>query len=147
MKSERILTAIMTIIGFALLLYAYNFQAPISYDPVGPKAFPMLLMGLITLSAAYLTLRPSILFDVIELGWTQHLVGKLLLCIVALTLYAALFEVLGFIAATLVMTVVIGKLFNGNTLATVITGVVLSVSTYYLFDRVLDVPLPLGPLG
>ena len=147
MKSERILTAVIAIIAFALLLYAYNFQAPISYDPVGPKAFPILLMGLITFSAVYLTVRPSILFDVIELGWTQHLLFKLLLCILALTLYASMFELLGFIAATLLMTVVLGKLFNGKTISAIITGILLSFSTYYLFDRVLDVPLPLGFFG
>lgn len=48
MKSERILTAIITVCGLFLLIYASNFEAPISYDPVGPKAFPILLMGLIT---------------------------------------------------------------------------------------------------
>ena len=49
--------------------------------------------------------------------------------------------------ATLLMTIVIGKLFNGKTIPTIITGIVLSSSTYYLFDRVLDVPLPLGLFG
>ena len=63
MKSERILTAIIAICGFTLLMYALNFQAPISYDPVGPKAFPILLMGLITFSAIYLTVRPAIMFE------------------------------------------------------------------------------------
>lgn len=39
MKFERILTAIIAVCGFALLIYACNFEAPISYDPVGPKSF------------------------------------------------------------------------------------------------------------
>lgn len=147
MKSERILTAIIALCGFTLLFYAYHFEAPISYDPVGPKAFPMLLMGLISLSAIYLTVRPAILFDVIELGWTKHLLGKLLLCAVALTLYACVFELLGFVIATLLMTLAVGKLFGGKWLPIVITGLSLSLSTYYLFDRVLDVPLPLGLFG
>jgi putative tricarboxylic transport membrane protein len=147
MKSERILTAIIAIIGFGLLIYAFNFEAPISYDPVGPKAFPILLMGLITASAVYLTVRPAIMFEPIELGWTQHLVGKLLLCALALTVYALVFELLGFVIATLFMTIALGKLFGGKTVPSVITGIGLSLSTYYLFDRVLDVPLPLGFFG
>ncbi len=49
MKSERILTGIIAVCGLALLIYACNFEAPISYDPVGPKSFPILLMGLISL--------------------------------------------------------------------------------------------------
>lgn len=144
MKSERILTAIITVCGFALLIYACNFEAPISYDPVGPKSFPILLMGLITATAAYLTVRPAIMFEPVELGWTKHLLGKLVLCVLALTLYAVLFEWLGFIVATILMTIAVGKLFHGKTIPAVINAVVLGISTYYLFDRVLDVPLPLG---
>ncbi|WP_099046174.1 tripartite tricarboxylate transporter TctB family protein [Acinetobacter towneri] len=147
MKSERILTAIIAVIGLGLLIYALNFEAPISYDPVGPKAFPILLMGLITFSAFYLTVRPAIMFEPVELGWTKHLVGKLLLCVVALTCYAAVFELLGFIGATLLLTIALGRLFNGKMIPIAITSVVLSFSTYYLFDRVLDVPLPLGLFG
>lgn len=147
MKSERILTGIIAICGFALLIYACKFEAPISYDPVGPKAFPILLMGLITASAVYLTVRPAIMFEPVELGWTKHLLGKLVLCAAALTVYAMIFEWLGFVVATLLMTMAVGKLFNGKTIPVVITGLILSFSTYYLFDRVLDVPLPLGFFG
>lgn len=147
MKSERILTAIIAVCGFALLIYACNFDAPISYDSVGPKSFPILLMGLITISAIYLTVRPAIMFEPVELEWTKHILGKLVICAVVLTLYAVLFEWLGFVIATLLMTIAIGKLFHGKTIPTMITGGVLSVSTYFLFDRVLDVPLPLGFIG
>lgn len=147
MKSERILTAIIAVIGLGLLIYAWNFEAPISYDPVGPKAFPILLMGLITFSAVYLTVRPAIMFEPVELGWTKHLLSKLVMCALALTIYAVIFEFFGFVIATLLVTIALGKLFGGKTIPTVITGVVLSFSTYYLFDRVLDVPLPLGFFG
>lgn len=147
MKSERILTAIIAVCGFALFIIACKFEAPISYDPVGPKSFPILLMGLITASAIYLTIRPAIMFEPIDLGWTKPLILKLILCALALSFYAILFEVVGFILATIFMTVAVGKLFNGKTIPTVITAVVLGISTYYLFDRVLDVPLPLGLFG
>lgn len=147
MKSERILTGIIAVCGLFLLIHACYFEAPISYDPVGPKAFPILLMGLITVSAVYLTVRPAIMFEPIELGWTKHLLGKLALCAITLTAYAAIFEWFGFIVATLLMTIVLGKLFNGKMISVTITGLVLSTCTYYLFDRVLDVPLPLGFFG
>ncbi len=147
MKSERMLTGIIAVCGLFLLIYACNFEAPISYDPVGPKSFPILLMGLITASAIYLTVRPAMMFEPVELGWTKHLLGKLVLCALSLTLYAVFFELMGFIVATLLMTIAVGKLFNGKTIPIVMTGLVLSVCTYYLFDRVLDVPLPLGFFG
>lgn len=147
MKSERILTGIIAGCGLFLLIYACSFEAPISYDPVGPKAFPILLMALITACAVYLTVRPAIMFEPVELGWTKHLLSKLVICVLALTVYAAIFEWFGFIVATLLMTIAVGKLFNGKTIPVAITGLVLSMCTYYLFDRVLDVPLPLGFFG
>jgi putative tricarboxylic transport membrane protein len=87
------------------------------------------------------------MFEPVELGWTKHLVVKLVLCVVALTLYALVFEWLGFIVATLLMTIAVGKLFHGKTIPVLVTGLVLSMSTYYMFDRFLDVPLPLGFFG
>ncbi|ENW96067.1 MULTISPECIES: tripartite tricarboxylate transporter TctB family protein [unclassified Acinetobacter] len=147
MKSERILTGIIALCGLGLVIYASNFDAPISYDSVGPRAFPILIMGLITASATYLTVRPSIMFEPVELGWSKHLVFKIALCALALTLYAALFELLGFIIATTLLTIALGKLFKGKTLPTIITACILGITTYYLFDRVLDVPLPMGLLG
>ncbi|AZN68577.1 MULTISPECIES: tripartite tricarboxylate transporter TctB family protein [Acinetobacter] len=147
MKSERILTGIIALCGLGLVIYASNFDAPISYDSVGPKAFPLLIMGLITVSAVYLTVRPTIMFEPVELGWTKHLLFRITLCVFALTLYAALFELLGVIIATTLMAIAIGKLFKGKTRPTIITACILGVTTYYLFDRVLDVPLPMGLLG
>ena len=147
MKSERILTAIISLCTFVLFIYACGFDATISYDVVGPKAFPILLMGLICASALYLTLRPTVFFERIELGWDKPMVIKLALCAVAMTLYAALFEWLGFIIATALMTMMLGRLFNGKTIPTAVTALLLSGTMYYLFDHVLDVQLPQGLLG
>ncbi len=72
------------------------------------------------------------MFEPVELGWTKHLLGKLVLCVLALTLYAVLFEWLGFIVATILMTIAVGKLFNGKTIPTVITAVVFR-NEYLLF--------------
>lgn len=54
------------------------------------------------------------MFGPVELGWNKHLASKLALCTLALTMYAALFEWLGFIVATLLMTIALGKLFQGK---------------------------------
>ena len=147
MKSERILTAIISLCTFVLFIYACGFDATISYDVVGPKAFPILLMGLICASALYLTLRPTVFFERIELGWDKPMVIKLALCAVAMTLYAALFEWLGFIIATALMTMMLGRLFNGKTIPTAVTALLLSGTMYYLFDQFLYVQLPQGLLG
>ncbi|MNN72235.1 Tripartite tricarboxylate transporter TctB family protein [compost metagenome] len=79
----------------------------------------------------------------------QHLLtGKqslrALLCIASLLAYALLFEPLGFIPRTALAAAGLGLLFGGRPLPCAISGVLMGVLLYTLFDLLLDVPLPLG---
>ncbi|MCY1552043.1 Tripartite tricarboxylate transporter TctB family protein [compost metagenome] len=58
--------------------------------------------------------------------------------------YALLFESLGFIISTALGTFALGLLFTGRLLPCAISGVLMGVLLYGLFDYLLDVPLPLG---
>ncbi len=71
---------------------------------------------------------------------------KVLLCIVALLAYALLFEPLGFVLSTALAGFAMGLLFNGRLLPSAVSGLLMGVLLYVLFDRLLDVPLPLGVL-
>ena len=66
------------------------------------------------------------------------------LCILTLLAYALLFEPLGFVLSTALATFVLGLLFTGRVLPCLISGVLMGVLLYALFDYALDVPLPLG---
>ena len=68
-------------------------------------------------------------------------------CVVILTIYAALFEPLGFVLASLIFGMAMARLYEGTWIASVVSGVVLAIGLYLLFDKVLDVPLPLGILS
>jgi putative tricarboxylic transport membrane protein len=61
--------------------------------------------------------------------------------------YAFFFQLLGFIVATTAMTILVGRLFGGAWFKVAIGGLVMSGMFFVLFDRVLDVVLPLGILG
>ncbi len=69
-----------------------------------------------------------------------------MLCVLALLAYALLFEILGFVISTALAGFALGLLFNGRLWPSVISGVLLGVLLYGLFDYLLDVPLPLGLL-
>ena len=62
------------------------------------------------------------------------------------TAYAFLFQWLGFIIATALMTVFVGRLFGGGWVKCAIGGLVMSAFFFVLFDKVLDVVLPGGLL-
>ena len=141
--SDRILGAVCLVAGAAMAFAARAYTAPISYEPVGPRAFPMLLAALMALAGAWLLVRPGP--NGFELA--RHNRRPVALAMVAVVVFAALFETLGFPVATAVMAVPVGMAFGGSWKQSLAAGVGLGVGLYLLFDKLLDVVLPTGLLS
>lgn len=122
---------------------ARDYTAHISYEPVGPRAFPMLLATLIGIVGAWLAVRPSEHSAAVAAGRMAALLG----CIVAIVAYAMLFQWLGFTLATIAMTVPVGLAFGGVWHRALVGGVGLGLGLFLLFDKLLDVVLPTGMLA
>ena len=132
-------------VAFALI--AWQLQAPFSYEPVGPRAYPLLCLGLMAAGLAWLIVRPTpIKREDDEPTLEGALLGKVVLCVALLAVYAGLFEPLGFIPASALIGTFIALIYGGRPVASVVTATLLAVGLYLLFDRALDVPLPLGIL-
>ncbi|MNC75439.1 Tripartite tricarboxylate transporter TctB family protein [compost metagenome] len=63
-----------------------------------------------------------------------------------LLVFAATFEPLGFILSSILIGVPMARLYGGRWLPSVVIIGLMSIALYWLFDRVMDVPLPLGLL-
>jgi putative tricarboxylic transport membrane protein len=61
--------------------------------------------------------------------------------------YALSFQSLGFVISTTAFMVPIAMIFGAKWWQGAVTGAALAVSSYLLFDRVLEVVLPVGPFG
>ena len=140
----RIFSALLALTALGLLVLAWGYTAPIAYDPIGPRPYPILILSLFTVCCLYLTFRPKKLADVDELGLNPELGKKILICMAAMRAYAVLFEMIGCPVSTALMAIVLGRLFGGSYTKCIIAGVVMGVASYVLFDRFLDVPLPMG---
>jgi len=126
-----------------LAVFGWGLQAPFAYEPVGPRAFPLGLSLVIALCS----------------GWMIYKGGgeaapnppganlRIALMVGLIAAYAFLFVWLGFVIANAIMVTVVGRLFGGSWLKAAITGVVMSVLFFLLFDKLLDVVLPTGLLG
>ena len=147
MNLERWFSGLLALVAIGLLTLAWGYTAPIAYDPIGPRPYPMLILSLLALACIYLVVRPSTLTHALTLGYTPAILNKIGLCMLFLLVYALLFELLGFPLATALMAFGIGKLFGGRTPACIISGIALGGLLYVLFDLLLDVPLPLGFFG
>lgn len=104
--SDRIFAGIWLLLCIAGLFIAWQIQSEYSYEPVGPRPFPLGIIGLMALCALALLLRHP---DTVS--WPRrHVLQKLITMIIILLMYAWGFEWLGFPIATALLTMVIGML-------------------------------------
>ncbi len=141
--SDRLMGAVCVVAAAAMAWFAKDYAAPISYEPVGPRAFPLLLAGLMAVAGGWLVLKPTMKAMSIT-GAQWRLLAQSALAVVV---YALLFEVLGFVLATTVMAVPVGMAFGGNWKQSLVGGIGLGLGLYLLFDKLLDVVLPSGLLS
>ena len=138
--SDRIFAVIWLCVCAVIIAQMWQLEVPFAYEPVGPKAFPILMAVLMALCCVFLLLRPDR-----DIHWPEG--GALVkgaVLIAVLLVYATLFEFLGFPLGTALMVFVVCMLFGGSWLTGVIAGVLTGVIGYFFFDRLLQVTLPLG---
>lgn len=144
---QRIFALALLAVCAALAVMALPYQAAFSYEPVGPRAYPLLMLGLMSLGLLYLVFRPTPIVrkdDEPELD--RETLTKIAACVGLLVVFAATFEPLGFILSAMLVGIPMARLYGGRWLHSAMVVVGMSVFLYWLFDRVMDVPLPL-PLG
>lgn len=138
--SERIFAVFLLLLSVAGIVVGWGLKAPVEYEPVGPRAFPLLVYALLGVcSLALLLSRP------LPTKWAPPPVllriGGLFAVVLA---YAFLFDKIGFIVSTALMTVPLARFFGANWRQAITGSVGLAVALYLLFDRLLDVALPTG---
>lgn len=141
--NDRFLGAVCVVASAAMAWAAQDYAAAISYEPVGPRAFPLLLAAGLGLSGLWLVLRPAA-----DAGAFHGVPWKpTALCAAAVLVYALLFQWLGFPLATALMALPVGMAFGGSWKQALAGGAALGGVLFLLFDKVLDVVLPAGPLA
>lgn len=147
MTMERLFSGLMALVSLFLIYLAIGYVAPIAYDPIGPRPYPILIFSLLAFGCLVVAFRPASFTKSINLEFTKPIIKNLILCTIALLAYSLIFEVLGFIIATILMSFAVGLLFSGPPLKSFIFSVIISIGLYLLFDIFLDVKLPLGLLS
>ncbi|CAA0085711.1 Uncharacterised protein [Starkeya nomas] len=138
---DRITGSLFLLIGIGAIWHAWSLDVPFAADPVGPKAFPMVVGALLAIAGASILLRPD------EIAWEVGDYGRVAVVAGASFFYPLALEFIGFVLATALLCFACGKAFRGPTIGTAIASVALSVTFLLLIDVVLGLPLPRGPLG
>ncbi|MCO2450354.1 tripartite tricarboxylate transporter TctB family protein [Pseudomonas aeruginosa] len=136
---QRLFAGLWLLACVGLAVAGWRYQAPFSYEPVGPRAYPLLCLALMGAGRAIRHAE-----DEQPLGGAVLL--KVLACIALLLVFAGLFETLGFILSAALVGSCMAILYGARPIPAVVTASLLGIGLYWLFDRALDVPLPLGVL-
>ncbi len=151
MMIDRIIGAAALLLA-AVYLYA-TAQIPTLEigDPLGPKAFPILL-GIVLIAAAILLFSETLKADPVTVEKPPAESRRHLWLIGGVTawtaLYFGLFDRAGYLVATVVYLLAMTAVFNpGKWVANVLTTVLWAVGSYVLFVKILGVSLPAGLLS
>jgi putative tricarboxylic transport membrane protein len=147
MLLQRIFAAVLLLACAGLALMAWPYQASFSYEPVGPRAYPLLMLGLMSLGLIYMLFRPQpTKHTEEEPALDRDTLIKIGLCVALLLIFAGTFEPLGFILSSMLIGIPMARLYGGRWLPSAVIVSLMSVGLYLLFDKAMDVPLPLGLL-
>ncbi|SIS46088.1 tripartite tricarboxylate transporter TctB family protein [Neptunomonas antarctica] len=137
---DRLFAGILLLLSGLMVWTALQLEVPFQYEPLGPKAFPVMLGSLMSMAAIWLFIKPD------SNSWhpTKEIVKKLVAGLVLLVIYAALFERAGFIIATFVVGSVFSWLFGETPKRAGIYAVVMSVVSYFLMASLLQLNVPSG---
>ncbi|MDP1171503.1 tripartite tricarboxylate transporter TctB family protein, partial [Klebsiella pneumoniae] len=71
---------------------------------------------------------------------------KIGICVGLLIVFAGTVESLGFILSSMLIGIPMARLYGGRWLPSVVIVSLMAIGLYLLFDKAMDVPLPLGLL-
>ncbi|WP_151719767.1 tripartite tricarboxylate transporter TctB family protein [Gemmobacter serpentinus] len=143
MSNNRTLGGLALLMALALAAFGWGLVAPFAYEPVGPRAFPMITAVLIGICGTLLLIRGG---GAVEGNAPGVNLGVLAIA-ATLLVYAMVFTTLGFVISTAAMSLVVARIFGATWAQATISAAVLSVGAFLLFDHALDVVLPTGLLG
>ena len=105
------------------------------------------MLGLMGLGLIYMIIRPTpVVHSEDDPQLDRDTLIKIGACVVLLLIFAGTFEPLGFILSSILIGIPMARLYGGRWLPSVAIISLMSVGLYLLFDKAMDVPLPLGLL-
>ena len=141
--AERVFGLALFALGLFIVYGSMKIEVAFTYDPLGPKSFPLALGALLSLCSLALIIKPDTGYKFASLGVNI----KIVLIVFALFLYQAGFEYLGFLLATFLLCFFISLIFKATMPQAALGALGISSLVYALFALLLKVPLPLGILG
>jgi len=143
MISDRIFGLVVLMVSLAFIASATQVQTSFLSDPVGPKAFPMLVGAIAGICGLVMMIRPDP-----DPQWAKgRTLLALFVAIAVLVAYAYALKPFGFIIPTAIAAAVLSFQISPRFVPAALSGIGLSVVLFLLFKYALDLGLVAFPKG
>ena len=138
---DRLFGVFLLFLGIYFIWGGNQLVVPFSYDPLGPKFFPIAAAVILSILAVFVIINAKhASFPAFN---TMIKTG---LIVVLLVIYQLTFNVLGFLLSTGILVFFISRIFAGKPLQALSAAVGISITVYIIFNTLLEVPLPVGTI-
>lgn len=143
MASDRVFGLIVLMVAAAYIAAATQIQTSFLSDPVGSKAFPIIIGVVAAICGFVLMVKPDP-----EPDWpTSRTLIAILVAVVVLIAYAYALKPMGFLVPTAITAAILSYQISPRAVPAAIAGVSLSIGLFSLFKFALGLGLVAFPKG
>lgn len=137
MVSDRIFGLIVVLVALAYVASATQIQTSFLTDPLGPKAFPILVGSVAAICGVVIILRPDA-----DPNWPGlRTLISLTIAVIVLVAYAYSLRPLGFLIPTAITAAILSYQINPRPVAAILAGLGLSIGLFIIFKYALGLGL------
>ena len=141
--NDKVFGIFILLLSVFYIFSAYIVEESFISDHIGPKIYPYIVSFFLITSSLFLIIKPDI-----KPIWPRF--GKIieiLMTALILIMYAVFLPVIGFVFSTLFASSFISWRLGAKLSSAFIAGVIISVTIFILFRKILGLSLATGPLG
>jgi putative tricarboxylic transport membrane protein len=141
-RTDRLTGLILLILTLVYGYMPFQFKIAFMTDPIGPKAFPFIIAGMMLFFSLFLIIRPDE-----DPDWPEREVWlRKALVLISFVIYAYTLVPLGFLLSTTLEITFLAVMFDGKASKGLVAAIATSLVLYSLFVFILGIPLPFGKI-
>ena len=141
--NDRVFGVFTLLISIFYIFSAYIVEESFISDHIGPKTYPYIVSFFLISSSLFLIFKPDI-----KPKWPEfRKIIEILMTAIILIMYAVFLPIIGFVFSTFFASSFISWRLGAKLKAALTAGLIISVTIFILFRKVLGLSLATGPLG
>jgi putative tricarboxylic transport membrane protein len=141
--NDRVFGVFTLLLSVFYIFSAYIVEESFISDHIGPKIYPYIVSFFLITSSLFLIVKP----DIKPIWPKLNKLFEILITALILIMYAIFLPVIGFVFSTFFASSFISWRLGAKLISAFTAGLIISVTIFILFRKVLGLSLATGPLG